>query len=769
MAAKKKEIKDPVKTFSDNEIRENHVKVDESSVGKAIDIPVKEKQVEEVESFGNKALKKAKKRVRKRVKKKSKVKKITKSNWYENFKVPGPKKLKVGGAVLIITEKPQAAQKIADALAEKKVVKRTNDGVAYYELTRGDKYIQVVCAVGHLFSVAQKKPRNKWPTFEIGWAPNYIVRKNDFTKKYYNTIAKLCKNASELIVATDYDIEGEVIGLNIVRYICNQEDAERMKFSTLTANEIQEAYDNRSATLDWDQGIAGETRHYLDWIYGINLSRALMNAITTTGKFRLMSIGRVQGPALNVIVKKENEIGKFIPEKYWQVFLDVNDDKNVVRVQHVKDISDEKDLSKFDGFTGREGEAKTEKTQKNISPPAPFDLTSLQTEVYKWHKITPSKTLQSAQRLYLAGIISYPRTSSQKIPKEIGYDKILKRLKKEFSFAKFASRKTPIEGKKSDPAHPSIYPTGEFHELDGDDEKIYNLIVKRFISCFCDDSVLDNKKINVVVDGLKFNTKGVAIVEKGWMNVYPSNVEEVEIPDMEGKISVDKCDIEEKLTQPPKRYSPASIISTLEKKNLGTKATRSSILETLYDRGYIKDKSIKATSLGISLIQSLEKNCPIIIDEKLTRDIEKSLEDIKNAKSPLKEEEKILEDTKKIIYKIGEKFEENEEKIGKDLVAATERLWAEQKKENEIMDCKVCGKGKLGIRYGKQYKRYFVACDGYPDCKTTYGLPPNGMMKKTDKICEECGFPMLMALRKGKRPWIFCFNPECASRKKKEE
>jgi DNA topoisomerase-1 len=371
--------------------------------------------------------------------------------------------------------------------------------------------------------------------------------------------------------------------------------------------------------------------------------------------------------------------------------------------------------------------------------------------------------------LYLAGVISYPRTSSQKIPKEIEYDKILKRLKKEFSFAKFASRKTPIEGKKSDPAHPSIYPTGEFHELDGDDEKIYNLIVKRFISCFCDDSVLDNKKINVVVEGLKFNTKGIAIVEKGWMNVYPSNVEEVEIPDMEGKVNVDKCDIEEKLTQPPKRYSPASIISTLEKKNLGTKATRSSILETLYDRGYIKDKSIKATSLGISLIQSLEKNCPIIIEEKLTRDIENSLEDIRNAKSPLKEEEKILEDTKKIIYKIGEKFEENEEQIGKDLVAATERLWAEQKKENEIMDCKVCDKGKLGIRYGKQYKRYFVACDNYPDCKTTYGLPPNGLMKKTEKICEECGFPMLMALRKGKRPWIFCFNPECASRKKKEE
>src|SRR3989344_3466793 len=103
--------------------------------------------------------------------------------------------------------------------------------------------------------------------------------------------------------------------MNVVRYICNQDDAQRMKFSTLTAKEIQTAYENRSKTIDWKQGIAGETRHFLDWIYGINLSRALMEAIKTTGKFRLMSIGRVQGPTLNIIVKKEREIEKFVSDR----------------------------------------------------------------------------------------------------------------------------------------------------------------------------------------------------------------------------------------------------------------------------------------------------------------------------------------------------------------------------------------------------------------------------------------------------------------------
>ena len=130
-------------------------------------------------------------------------------------------------------------------------------------------------------------------------------------------------------------------------------------------------------------------------------------------------------------------------------------------------------------------------------------------------------------------------------------------------------------------------------------------------------------------------------------------------------------------------YSPASIVSALEKKNLGTKATRASILETLYNRGYIQDKSIKATSLGMSLIKTLEQNCPIIIDENLTGEISKDMEKIRNAKSPLEKEKKILKETEKSIHKIGGYFEKNREKIGKDLVNATTKMWAQQKKDNE--------------------------------------------------------------------------------------
>ena len=164
---------------------------------------------------------------------------------------------------------------------------------------------------------------------DIKWHPSYeLKKKSDYTRKYLTTIKKLAKEATEFTVATDYDIEGEVIGLNVLRYACKKKDAARMKFSTLTKEELNKSYEKKSKHLDWGQAIAGETRHYLDWFYGINLSRALMEAIKTTGKFKIMSVGRVQGPALNLIVQKEKKIQAFKPETFYQVSITIDDEEN---------------------------------------------------------------------------------------------------------------------------------------------------------------------------------------------------------------------------------------------------------------------------------------------------------------------------------------------------------------------------------------------------------------------------------------------------------
>jgi len=226
--------KAPKKT-KEEKLAENFFPVDESDLKHVIEKEHKEidvKSLEEVEFEG-------KKKVRKKVKRKT-------TQIKKEFKAPKIN-LKKDGYELIITEKPQAAMKISSALGKSK--KYNFQKVPYYEVNRNGKKIVVVCAVGHLFTLKQKNQGQEIPVFDIGWVPNFMARKNDFTKRYYDTILKFAKNAGSITVATDYDVEGEVIGLNVVRWICGQSDANRMKFSTLTDKELNNSYDKKSSNL----------------------------------------------------------------------------------------------------------------------------------------------------------------------------------------------------------------------------------------------------------------------------------------------------------------------------------------------------------------------------------------------------------------------------------------------------------------------------------------------------------------------------------------
>jgi DNA topoisomerase-1 len=665
------------------------------------------------------------------------------------------------GTELIITEKPQAAMKIAYALSDNVSQKRVGK-VSYYECLKDGKKIIVACAVGHLFSLFQKE-KKIFPAFDLEWRPSYTKKGSEFTKQYLDVIQQLGKRASKFTMACDYDIEGEVIGLNVMRFALNQNDANRMKFSTLTKSDIVSAYENKLNHIDWGLAYAGETRHYLDWLYGINLSRALMDAIKKAGSFAILSVGRVQGPALSLIVKKEKEIMKFKSKQYWQVSLIIRNSSEII-VRYAKDIFDKKELSEFEKLKGKKGFAETKKEEEKLIPPVPFDLTTLQLEAYRLYGIAPSKLLQIAQSLYLDGLISYPRTSSQKLPATIGYDNILRRLNPELT--KNVSRKVPVEGNKSDPAHPAIYPTGDKAELTDDLEKIYDLIVRRFVSCFSSDAVIETKAITVIIDGKKFSARGLKIREKGWLNVYKAKIEERMLPDVNGEIKVKEVKIEEKETQPPHRYSEASLVSDLAKRNLGTKATRALIIDTLYKRGYIIDKQIKATSLGINVSDVLEKYSPLILDEKLTRKFEKEMDAIQTSKKGKQEEEKILKEAETVLTEISGQFKKNEKKIGEELLEAQKEKRQNDKIAARIMQCPRCKAGFLVIRRNKRGQQ-FLACDKYPECTQTFSLPPYGLVKKTDKICE-CGFPVLMTIRKGKRPWEFCFNPQCPKKLEKK-
>ncbi len=689
-----------------------------------------------------------------------------------------PKKKTPTNTTLIITEKPQAAAKIAAALSNAKDQKyTTKDKVSYYEFQRDGRNYIVGCAVGHLFGVQQIAQRGPFPNFDIKWQPAYQKKKSAFTKRYLSTLKKLAKEADEFIIATDFDREGEVIGWNIVRYVCKQKDAKRMKFSTLTKDELEKSFQNIHPHIEWGPAFAGETRHYLDWFYGINLSRGLMKALSKTGQFRILSIGRVQGPSLNMLVEREKEIEAFIPTPYWQMFTQIRDiKKQKLELKYTKDITNKSDLLKFKHLKGKKAIAETKLRDDLVAAPIPFDLTTLQTECYKYFKLTPSQTLNVAQGLYTNGIISYPRTSSQEYPKEIGYNNILKMLKKYTTLVKYVTKTTPTKGKKKDPAHPAIYPTGELKKLKEMEKKVYDLIVKRFISCFCEPAKLTRKQVAVTINNLKFTSNGNNIEEKNWMNVYPTDIKDEPVPTITGDVDVLEIRTEEKMTKPKRRFTPATLIKELEKRNLGTKATRASIIETLFNRGYVSGKSIEVTELGMQMQKTLEEFAPLILNEEMTSNMEKEMEKIERAKKDYEgKEEKILNQAKKDIIKIAEKITINLDKIGESLADANQKVWEQEKEANTMNKCPICKEGRLTIRYGKQFSRYFVACDNYPKCKTTFSLPPSGTMKPSRnkdgdlEFCEECGYPLVAAFKKGKAPWRFCFNPTCPTNKELQE
>lgn len=668
---------------------------------------------------------------------------------------------------LIITEKPNAAKMIAAALADGKPIKENDKGVPYYRITRGNKDLVIGCAVGHLYTVAEKEKSFKYPVFDLHWRPNSDVHKDDFSKKYLSTLKKIAKDAKEFTVATDYDIEGEVIGLNCVRYVCKQKDASRMKFSTLTKDDLTEAYENKHNTLDWGQAYAGETRHFMDWMYGINMSRALTLAIRNAGMFKIMSSGRVQGPALKLVVDKEKEIMMFKPEKYWQIQVNghFGDDK-LIEFWHDKEkfSSEQEAINTVNKIKDKNGRViKLQDSSFVQKAPVPFDLTTLQTEAYRFFGISPKQTLDIAQDLYTSGFISYPRTSSQKLP-QINFRKLLEKLSAYDPKAKELLSSTqilkPSEGKKTDPAHPAIYPTGTIPKLKERQAKIYDLIVKRFIACFAPDATRMTMTISVNIENEGFHARGTRTTIEGWHKYYAPYVhlEEQQLPRVKNNDTLYNKDTikHDKETQPPKRYTPASIIRELEKQNLGTKATRASIIDSLYNRNYVKNESIEATELGIQTVETLEKFAPEILDTKLTRHFENEMEKIREKKLT---EEKVLQEAQKTLTKILEKFKKNEKDIGKELSMSHR---AHLEKESFIGKCPACNEGNLKIMYSRKSKRKFIACDKYPDCKTIMNMPGYNI-KALNKKCDQCSYPIVKVLA-GKNTRDVCLNNECPSK-----
>ena len=680
---------------------------------------------------------------------------------------------------LIITEKPDAANRIATALDEDgKPKKSVANGVPYYQAYR-DGNLVVVPALGHLYTITSKQKGRGYPVFDYQWVPRYQAERGaSRIRVWLKVIAQLAKAAQGFVDACDFDIEGSIIGYTILKYACGSKEAsaKRMKYSTLTKEELQESYAHLLPTLDFAQIEAGLTRHEVDWLYGINLSRALTQAAKNcSGQYATLSTGRVQGPTLRFLEAREKTINCFVPSPYWTITANIRINGTLVEVEYEKTLENKAQATEIkDTCKTKEGQIETVDVKEFFQkPPVPFDLGSLQSEAYRIFKYTPMRTSSIAQHLYLGALISYPRTSSQKLPPSIGYQTILKKLGKAVVYSKHAaellskSSLKPNEGKKYDPAHPAIYPTGNLPEkpLDASERNIFDLIVKRFFAVFGEPAILQSINVTIVINGNLFHLNATRTLMEGWLRFYQPYVQlkNASLPPLtEGqKVSVKKVTLSDHFTKPPARYNPRSLLLKMEKEEIGTQATRASTIQTLYDRKYLSGTtSLFVSNLGFEVIEVLSKYCPTVVSPELTRKLESEMNEIQEGTQT---KQNVLLNATEILKLVTSELKENEAAIGAQL---SQPLQKTRLDERIVGACPKCPDGKLVVLRSKKTGKRFVGCTNYFEgkCNTAFPLPQTGTVKPSNSVCKSCDSPIVAVYLRGRRPWKLCLNPNCPSK-----
>jgi DNA topoisomerase-1 len=677
---------------------------------------------------------------------------------------------------LTICEKPDAAKKIARAIGDD-FREEWIDGVQVYVSRFRNRTFVVCYAMGHLYTLEDPiGNRHVYPVFKLEWV---AMQKKFKVKKIIEVVRKLSKDASSFVNACDFDQEGEVIGYNILKYACGNkhEQAYRAKFSTLTDEELRNAFESMRQGIGDGLANAGRARHVLDFLYGVNLSRALSESVYRSSKqFRNLTIGRVQGPTLSFVVEREVEIGTHLPIPYWQITAEFEKDGKEFGASYEREkvatlAEAEEIVSACKGKDGRVADVKDERVSQK--PPFPFNLGDLQREAYRLFRFGPSFTHSIAERLYLDALISYPRTSSQKLPRSIDYRSIIRNLGRIGVYSASSSnllkgRLIPHEGIKDDPAHPAIYPTGEVpkRKLESMEWKLYDLVVKRFFANFGEPAVRENVIVTIDVKGYNFIANGRTTIDPGWTLYYKpyADLPDIELPSLKVGDSVRNLTIKsvEKLTQPPPRFNQASLVEKMEREGIGTKATRAEIVRTLIERGYITSEKIEATELGFAIVELMQRYMPDIIETELTKSMEEQLEQVEMNEL---EDKKVIDSATKILAKVLDKFRSRESEVGKEM---QEVIGATVSAQKQVGSCPICNEGVLRVIRSKKSGKRFVGCSNYEKgCGDSMPLPQTGTVKATKKKCDVCKWPIVIVRSRKGYSWKMCINIHCETKKKK--
>lgn len=667
--------------------------------------------------------------------------------------------------VLIVTEKNTSAKKISEILSKGKFKTEKKGSYPIYTWKENNKTFRCFGVKGHILKADFPESYSNWQKVDLKALVNAEIEKKPIVRSIVSLIRSQAKEADELIVATDFDREGELIGvdgLNLALKANPELKFFRARFSALTPEEIRKAFSNLESPY-FDLAEAGEARQDIDLVWGATLTRYISLASRRYGK-RFLSVGRVQSPTLTLIVNREREIRSFVPTPYYQVLVELEFDGYTFKALHKRERFLEK--QEAEAVLNKLGDSGTvilvKKERKQIFPPSPFNTTDFLSAAAATH-VNPSRAMQIAENLYTQGFISYPRTDNTVYPESINLQEVASSLSGYQKVSEYVAmllqkkKLTPTRGKKQTTDHPPIYPTGIIPEsLKPEEEKIYELIVRRFLATLSDPANYESQKAEIDVDGETFFIRGFHLLQAGFLAVYPYKThKEEEIPPLsEGDIvKVTDKELLEKETQPPARYTQARLIKLMEELGLGTKATRHQIIQNLYERGYITGNPVQATEVGIAVSETLQSHMERIATPQMTAELEKEMDEIAEGR---KEKEDVVTVSREMLLGVLDELEGKKEKVG-------ERIIRGAISDQIIGMCPQCG-GNIVVRKSAKTKKRFLGCSRYPECSVTFPLPQKGAVYSEGRECEYCGTPLVRIINKGRRPWIICPNMKCPSK-----
>jgi DNA topoisomerase I len=696
---------------------------------------------------------------------------------------------------LIVTEKNNSAKKIAEILSGGEAKADKTYKVPFYTWTDPDGVEQMTIGLkGHVLGPAFPEGYSNWQKTDLHELIDAALVKEPTDKNVVKAIRKVAKGADELVIATDFDREGELIGLEALEEMLDanpdlgsRENADdgtlqikRARYSALTREEIERAFGNLDL-LSYPLANAGAARQDIDLLWGATLTRAVSLATRRFGS-NFLSVGRVQSPTLGLIVERELERRAHVPKPFWELFAKFQHPDGSFEAHHATDKFWEKgEADAALAGTSSPGAVKAIAARRNTRrPPTPLNTTAFTTDASSRLGITPASAMRIAEDLYMDGFISYPRTDNTVYPPSLPVRELISSLVRvpEFSAAAGLLDQPQLQatrGKKETTDHPPIYPTQAIHPgaLEGPKKRVYELVARRFLATFSPPMVTESTRADIEAGSESYFVRGSVVVDPGYAAIYTyARSADEEIPKLEEGQTLELDGepwLVDKETQPPARISQGKLIEMMEERGLGTKATRAEIIQKLYDRGYVYANPPIPSETGVAMYEAFKKYVPRMATAEMTAQLEDEMDRIVGGQMSKGE---VVGDSRDLLHKTWSEIDESREDLAKV-------VWKGMDEDRVLGPCKVCeeaGRTKedgspnmLRIIRAKKSGKRFVGCTGWsaddPDsCDQTFPLPQRGDVFRLEERCSVCGqTPRLKVVPFRGRPWNLCLNEDCES------